>query len=111
MSQEQITSLYQVIQIFFIPPFFSTLSFHPSSFPSFLPTALQTISWPWTPSISSSNHSYVFLLCTPFFNEGLKTIVFYTIGMLTLQPTPNLEDQDFILALLSSGNSESAFSC
>jgi hypothetical protein len=29
----------------------------------------------------------------------------------TLQPTPNLEDQEFILDLLSSGNSESAFSC
>ena len=111
VSQDQITSLYQVIEIFFLSPFFSILSFCPSFFPSFLPMALQTISWSWTPSISSSNHSYVFLLCAPFFNWGLKSIVFYRVGMFTLQSTSNLEDQDFILDLFSSENSESAFSC
>jgi hypothetical protein len=59
----------------------------------------------------SSHPSHVSLLCAPFFNWGLKIIVFYRVGMLTLFPTPNLEDQDFILDMLSLGNSESAFSC
>jgi len=95
----------------FLPSCLSFPSILLSFLPSFLPMALQTISWQWTPSISSSNHFYVFLFCAPFFNCILKSIVFYRVRMLTLQPTPNLEDQDFILDLLSSGNFESAFSC
>ena len=95
----------------FLPSLLSFPSIFLSFLPSFLPMALQTISWPWTPSISSSSQSHVFLLCAPFFNWGLKSIMFYRVGILTLQPTPNLEDQDFILELLPSGNAQSAFSC
>lgn len=109
VSKEQITSLYQVIEIFFLPPFSSILSFHPSFFPSFL--------WLFRPFLGHGLHRFlppIILMSSCFASLSSTEVqnqVFYRVGMLTLQPTPNLEDQDFILDLLSSGNSKSVFSC
>lgn len=39
----------------------------------------------------------------PFRNWGFKTIVFYVVGLLTLCPTLNLKDQDFVLGFTLLG--------
>ena len=65
--------------------------------------ALLPIFWKGKPRFFSSNHCHVLPLYTCFFSSGFDSIVFYSVGMLTLHPTPNLKDQGLRLEFIPLG--------